>query len=288
MATTVYYCPCLVSANGQRLYLPPGVTLSQGTSQAVKTVSIPGQPQKLITDVNPNQGSTLKLDFTEVFRNGNAALVLDRLRQIWNFAKGRTLKLYIYSDRCFKWCALESLDHKRDSTPLLWLTDLSASFVCESDVEVPDNLSFIHGYETDYPYAAMVGNVSISGDDPTVDPDVEVKAMQVLNGIFVGMAESATPAGEGLSFVIGGTSGGTWKLVGVQITGADNAGATGSTVIRFTDGTNSVNATVAAGSTYGSLATSGAIVSTGGSIYASILTAGLHSNIQFAIYLQGA
>lgn len=290
----LYWSPCIVYG-ATRYYIPPSISVSDSWGQDVEVLSSPYQNQAFITEVHDNQPVRLSLDpMAPVRQNSTSREVLDWMYEIRNQLRGKTFALYLFSDRGYRKCAMESCDLDIPRTTLVQRS-CSIQIVAEEMMTTAlQELTFPNGYDVDYPYAHVVGRPlgESSGGGPI---PVTVNPYQTPSGFFSGVQASVTPVGEDQSFVVGGGPTSLWTLESVQITGADYTDAIDDTVVTISilpyDGVNPVpeiSSRIEPGQKFGTV--SGSLstpIPAGTRIYARVSEAGEHSDVQFTILLKG-
>ncbi len=115
---------------------------------------------------------------------------------------------------------------------------------------------------------------------------------QTFTQTFMGEAQ-VTSAGQEIRMYVGGPVGSSWKLKFAKIIHAVHEGSTGTTTLKIADdavgGTpdNSMTFGVAIDQAYGTLASPiDFVVAVGTTLYISVLTTGLHSDVKFQLQLE--
>jgi hypothetical protein len=287
----LYYCPA-ITYGGTRLYLPPWVTVKQSRKQNVEMISVPQTNSAVITSVRANQGTSLSLVCSGFKSERDQAVVLSWIEELWKGLSEKTFNLFIWSDRAWRDCALETYDHEQDLKPMTGLFNLELGIVCpNSSPDTSMQLSFTD-YANEYPYSHLAGRpVGMAVEPGTLIPEVE-PAVQDQCGIFVGVCDAATAEGEEHRFRGGGSLGAQWRIEGIQVTSAEPDGATGTTTLRVSTapigsaGSN-LDCTVSQTSRFGAENSAGAItVTTGVTLYVFIPSAGGHQNVQYRVRLR--
>lgn len=290
---SLYYAPCIVFGATQ-FYLPPWVDVSTTRTQKVETHTPPQTNQTFITSVRPSLGTKIQLSVSGVVKGEESQeSILRWFEEMWFYLSGedKVFDLYIFSDRAWSGCALESQSDKIGREPLITLNDSQLDIFCPfSKPDLTKQLIFSN-YNTEYPYANLVGrplgNAAIPG---TVIPVMQ-PSFQTLPGVFPGQASAVTVAGQEHKFTVGGGAGTQWLLESIQVTWADPIDATGETDITVsTEGVGglgeALTATVAAGEYFGAEEAGGITVTAGDSIFVFATAAGGHQNAQYVVRLK--
>lgn len=288
----LYYCPC-IAFGATLFYLPPWITADFTRSQKVEVHTVPQTNQQLITSVRPNLGTKISLTASGVKPGQlSQASVLAWFEEIWSHLSGedKTFDLFIFSDRAWSGCALETQNESVGLEPLIVLKDARLDIVCpNTSPDTSKQLTF-GDYNSEYPYSSLVGRPLGDAVVPGTVTPIMQPSRQTLSGTFP-WQQAATTAGQEHRFTVGGSDGSQWILESVQITWSDPGDATGDTTVRVsTAGVGgagaALNATVAAGEVF-SLETAGSIsVTAGDPLFVFIPTAGGHQNIQYAFRLR--
>lgn len=291
----LYWAPCIVYGS-TRYYLPPSISISDSWGQSIEVISPKYTSRAIIAEIHDNQPVKLSLDAkTNVRSDSTQREVLDWFYEIRTQFRARKFALYLFHDRAYQVCALESSDFTIDRKPLL-AKNVSLQITSEGLMTAAvESLTFPNGYDIDYPYAHLVGRPLGDADDTGVVP-VMTTPFQTPSGQFSGVIESESAEGDEQSVVIGGSTSSRWLLDSIQITAADNTTATDDTIISASlepyDAGNppaSVSSTITSAQKFGdkSLAMGTELVA-GNRIYVRVAQGGGHSNVQYTIHLKGA
>ena len=294
MPTPLYYAPCIVFGATQ-FWLPPWITADFTRSQKVEVHTVPQTNQQFITSVRPNLGTKISLTASGVKPGElSQASVLAWFEEIWSYLSGedKTFDLFVFSDRAWSGCALETQSESIGLEPLIVLNGAKLDIVCpHTSPDTSKQLTF-SDYNSEYPYAKLVGRPLGDAADPgTVTPIIQ-PSLQTLNGIFT-YQPGNTVAGHEHRFTVGGSAGSAWVLEALQVTWSDPNDASGNTTVRVsTAGVGgsgaAINATVNAGEFF-SMESNGSItVAAGDTLHVFIPSAGGHQNIQYAFRLRAA
>lgn len=289
----LYYCPCIVFGATQ-FYLPPWVDVSTTRTQKVETHTPPQTNQTLITSVRPSLGTKIQLSVSGVIKEEQSQeSILRWFEEMWFYLSGedKVFDLYIFSDRAWVGCALESQSDKIGREPLITLNDTGLDIFCPfSKPDLTKQLTFSN-YNTEYPYANLVGRPLGSAANPGTVYPVMQPSFQSLPGTFPGQASAATEAGQEHRFKVGGGLGSQWLLESIQINWADPIDAAGDSTVRVsTEGIGglgqSLSATVEAGEYFGPEVTGTITVTAGDDLFVWVSAAGGHQNIQYVVRLK--
>lgn len=289
----LYYCPAIVFESAV-FWLPPWVTADITRSQTVQGVNPPQTNQYKHTSVRPNQATKINLTCAGV-KPGELTqeAVLRWFEEIWTALSGedKIFDLFLFSDRAWTGCALESQTERIGLAPLIVLQDTGLSISCESSQPDTSRQLTFTDFNAEYPYASLVGRPLGTAVDPgTVIPVIQ-PSFQQLPGTFFGGLTGATSAGQEHRFSVGGATGGKWRLESLQIVGADPVDATASTSVRISTagvggGGSFITATIAAGERFSVPVTANIEVTTGASLYGFATAGGGHQNVQYIARLR--
>ncbi len=229
----IFYAPCIVYGM-TRFYLPPWLQAEIVRSQSVDMASPPGASNAVITDIKPNQGTQISLTVQDIPATPSTATVLKWIEDLWSHMSGREFKFFVFSDRGFPNCALQTMREQITLNPNTRLPETPIQIV--SAASQPDTnlqLDFDPNYATAYPYASIVGRPTGSAAVPGSIVPVTEPASQDYSANFPGQQLGANVTGEEKRYVVGGTVGSSWDIRGIQITSAENEMATGTTTYRL-------------------------------------------------------
>lgn len=291
--TALYYCPAIV-IGGVTWWLPPWVEVESDRSQHVELISVPQSSTALITSVQPNLGTRLSLQVSGIRAPNTQEDVLYWFEEMWDAVSGpgKVFDLFIFSDRAWRGCALESQRDKIGLDPLVLIDNTSLSIVCPYGKPDTNAQLTFSDYNAEYPYASLVGRPRGSAVTPGGGTPVLQSSYQTLSGHFPGGQASATPEGQEVRLTVGGGAGSQWRMEKLQVVWADQEDATGTTTVRASTvaigagGGSQINATVSSTSYFGSVASGSITVTAGSTIYVYIPTAGGHANVQFQLWLK--
>lgn len=286
------YAPCIVYGS-TRFYLPPWLELDETRSQQITVFSPAEADGATITGIRKNQGTEIQVRVRDIPDTPSTADVLYWFEQLWSHLSGRQFKLFIFSDRAWPNCALRSQRNVIGLGPLTMLPEIPLTIF--STANQPDTslqLDFAGGYANDYPYAHLVG--SPSGDAWEPEDLIPVTEPSIANhgGVWPGAASSVTTAGFEHRHVVGGTTGSTWRIKGIQITSAKKVSAVGTTTVRVSTapvggmGGSAADASISSTQVFSSETSANIQVTAGDTLYVSLHAAGNHSDVQYKIRLE--
>lgn len=287
----LYWSPAIV-IGAVRYYLPPWIAVRDSWGQNVEVLRPPYGTRPIIAEVYDNEPVHITLEAVRpATGSAKTRQVLDWMAELRSQLRGRTFSLYLFNDRGYDTCALTN---NEQSIPLGRLTymettiDIVSESVMSSDLPT---LDFPGGYDSSYPYAHLVGRPdgeSSSGGGISV-----IQApRQTPAGHFPGPLYAPSVLGEEQRFTVGGAAGSQWVLDQLQITSAGTNDASDDTTIVITTapiGTSapSLQATVAPGQKFSSVATGAITVTAGSTLYAYATAGGGHNDVQFSFQLRG-
>jgi hypothetical protein len=288
----LYYSPAIV-IGGVTWWLPPWVDVDSTRGQSVELISVPQSSTAIITSVQPNQGTHLNLVVSGMRAPHTQEDVLYWFEEMWDALSGpeKVFDLFIFSDRAWRGCALETQRDRIGLDPLVLIENTSLSIVCPySKPDTNAQLTFTD-YESEYPYANLVGRPRGSAVTPGGGTPLLQSSYQTPGGHFPG-GDVVTPTGQEIRVTVGGTTGSQWTLEKLQVVSADPTDATGTTTVRVstvpigTVGGSQINATVGSTAYFGSPASGSIAVTAGSTLYVYIPTTGGHANVQFTLWLK--
>jgi hypothetical protein len=209
----------------------------------------------------------------------------DTLREL----KGREFDLFLYSDRGFRDCVLESISLEYPANGG-GRTVFQANIFCpEPGPTTAIQLSF-SDYNLEYPYAAEVGRPT--GDAASGGGTVSGQpVLQTVNLQFPNVQDAVGVNGQEIRWAVGGETGRTWRVISVQVAAAEPAEATGASSFKVSAGSVAaasgfVECTVGQNAHFGSVQAGTLDVLSGSTLYAWCSVAGGHANVQVAIVLR--
>jgi hypothetical protein len=271
------------------LWIPPGLRVDWNETQSLEILNPFDGDSAIVASIEQNQGVPISITGDWLPDEPNAAAVLESWQALREL-KGREFDLFILSDHGFRNCVLSSLKFEIPRDGQLGMIRFDAEIFCpESGPTTEIQLDFTN-YDSEYPYAAQVGRPS--GDAQSGGSVVSGQPNQQIFAVnFPGIQDETTANGQEFRIAIGGETGKTWMVYGVQIVGAEPLGASGTSAVRVSVGSVSagggyVEATISQSAHFGSRAAGTLEVVSGATLYCFVSTAGGHSNLQVSILLK--
>jgi hypothetical protein len=193
----------------------------------VEVVPIARTNSAIIASVEDNLGARIRLTCSGIPTGGaTQAQVLLWFEDIWNALHGRLFKFFLFNDRAWVDCALESQEESIGLEPLIAVQDLQLSIVCPNAAPSTSYQVTFTNYASEYPFASLVGTPACDAVTPGggITP-VSEPSQQVYSGVFPGVLSTISTAGQEHQFTIGGTAGSVWRITGFQVTGSTSLGS---------------------------------------------------------------
>jgi hypothetical protein len=290
MPTPLYWAPTIVYGS-TRFYLPPWVSARVSRSQFIDLQSVPRTNRAVITRVDKNQGTLIALDCSGVVPHSSQAEVIAWLEQIWEELSGKVFKLFLWSDRGWEECALDTHEHEIGLDPLCVLQGLTLSIRSANSAPTTSQQLVFTDYANEYPYAALVGRPAGVAATPGVLRPVTEPSQANYGGTFHGVLGAASVAGEEHVFRVGGSAGSSWRVRGIQITSAELPVASATTTIRLSTqpiggaDPQTLDVSVASDETFSDVSPASILVTEGDALYVYATAGGGHQNLQYRFLL---